>query len=159
MPSARFRLRGCVKESVALDDRLGYVDKPAAVPLGVPSKLLEGLVGGNAVAFHEDAFGLFDGRASAERSLEVVKLGEAEESISSALWSCCGSSPGRHIPTVELGTEEDHVLEPELSDLSEFSLRRRCRTREQRLIRPRLPARQASRVDVSARGHASRWNR
>jgi hypothetical protein len=80
VPSARFRLRGCVKESVALDDRLGYVDKPAAVPLGVPSKLLEGLVGGNAVAFHEDAFGLFDGRASAERSLEVVKLGEAEES-------------------------------------------------------------------------------
>src|SRR5581483_6857899 len=65
------------EQEVALDDCGGDVAELAAVVLGVVAQHLEGAVGGRRVPGHQDAFGLFDQRAAAECSLQVLVLGEA----------------------------------------------------------------------------------
>ena len=51
----------------------------AAVVLGVVAKSLEGAVGVDRVAGHQDPFCLFDDRSPTEHSLQVLVLGEALE--------------------------------------------------------------------------------
>ena len=64
---------------MALDDRRGHVAELAAVGLGVVAQPLEGRVGVDRVARHQDPLRLLDQRAPPERSLQALVLGEALE--------------------------------------------------------------------------------
>jgi hypothetical protein len=64
---------------VAFDDCGGDVAEFASVVLGVVAEHLEGAVGVDRVAGHEDAFGLFDQCAASEGSLQALVFGETLE--------------------------------------------------------------------------------
>ena len=65
------------QQEVAVDDRLGDVDELAAVVLRVVAQHLERSVGIDGVAGHQDPLRLLDRRATPERALQAVVLGEA----------------------------------------------------------------------------------
>src|SRR6478672_2701835 len=74
---ARGLLRGRKQQQVTLDHGGGNVAELVAVVLRVVAEPLEGLVGIDRMAGHEDALRLLDHRAPAERSLKALVLGEA----------------------------------------------------------------------------------
>jgi hypothetical protein len=65
------------EQEVTLDDRLGYVDELPSVGLGVVAKQVERPVRGDPVPGHQDALRLFDRRAPAEGTLQILVLREA----------------------------------------------------------------------------------
>jgi hypothetical protein len=64
------------EQEVAFDDGGGDVGELAAVVLGVVAQHFEGAVGIGRMAGHQDALCLLDQRATAERALQAVVLGE-----------------------------------------------------------------------------------
>ena len=64
---------------MGLGERLRHVGELLAVRLRVLPEEVESGVGVDAVAFHEDAFGLLDDRAASEGALEVAALLETIE--------------------------------------------------------------------------------
>ena len=67
------------EQAVAVDDCGGEVEEFAVVDSRVIAEEFVGVLLVDAVAFHEDAFGAFDQRASSECALEIVVFGEASQ--------------------------------------------------------------------------------